>query len=366
MQKFNKSYLSECGLHFFSPGIESNEIDQTTLNRILETLPKEINSNQDANEYNRLAKLLAKENKQGFKIALQELKDIQREKGAYQKIKKETSSIPADTKVGKLGSIFSLIAGSLAILAAPGAPTKESTVARDDYLYEKQLLKREEAIEDKLKQFRKSIPFIHPLWYARTAEEQSSIDKDLPENVTNLLSIVYAGKHYPPRNHKLRSTSWYFGISHSGMYVAISNWYDFRVFESKDEMADAIRFWRAQDIPLAQIRNNHDSNYKIDKDYLMSIVTGESNSRTILKLKSTQKKENRLLTFYSSAEGFIWSERTEGIYNTFSKPRYQISKNPPLFFSSISRYLSKKKQYVFCTESDAELYKILCKRINIT
>ena len=366
MKKYNKSYLSECGLHFISPGIESNEIEEATLHTILSKLPKVIETTEDAREYNRVAKQLSIENKQGFKIALQELKDIQREKDAYFKIKKETQAIPAPKHKG-IRSVFSLISSSLSLLAAsPTKREKEGYVMRDEFLYEKQLERREEDVEQRLKQCRLSQPFIHPLWYARTPEEQADIDHDLPENVTNLLSVIYAGKHYPPRNHKLRSTTWYFGLSHAGIYVAISNWFDFRVYESKDEMANAIRFWRAQDISLEQIRSNHDPNYKLSVDHLMNIITGESDSRTLLKLKSTLKEENRLLTFYSSSHGYIWSERTEGVYSKFSRPRYQVSKSPPLFFSSISRYLSKKKQYVFCTETDAQMYKLLCKRINIT
>lgn len=353
MEKINQSYLSDCGLHFFSPGTDAEKIDEATIPSVLSWLPSKVSGTAEAVEYNMQAHQYCEHNKQQFKLTLQELKDVLREIEIQQKL--------LTTLTPQKSALTKFIAGLGFVLSSP----EDQKLAADTYEYIKKLTYKQTDLEDKLAQLRKALPYIHPLWYARTPTQQAEIEQNLPINVSNLLKTIYVAKKFVPRSGKLRTVTWYFGVSHSDVYIAVSDWYDFRIYHSREELADAVRFWKGTDLPLNSIKAEHDGDYKILQDYLMQILSGDSKSKTILRLRDPDQSSKRLLTYYGSELGFIWSERTEGAYNTFTRPRYQICKSSAHFFASISRYLGKWKKYEFCTPQDLEVYSRICPRINI-
>ncbi len=353
MYKLGPNYLSLDGNHLFTSTASDELISEQMLKEIQDWLPATVDTHEEALEYNRRSQEFSDYMKRSFKITMQQISSIKAEIAFAKNNQPPLALAPSPLNIGSL------------VGAVLGKRSKHPGVARGDDGINAALAARLEDAESRARLFRERCPMIQPFWYARSKNKQIELDHDLPDNVMNLLTKVLHIKRYLPKNKRGRVTDWYFGISHAGLYVAISNWLDFRVFESLDELNKAQAFWRgASEIPYSHVQHMHNPAYSTRTDYLLTVLSGESKSQRLFSLYDTASSKRRL-NFYGSAHGFIWSERTEGTYQSFSRSRYQICKAPSHFFATLSRYISSKKQYEFCEPNDFELYTDLCRRINV-
>ncbi len=353
MYKLGPNYLSLDGKHFFTSTSSDEVISKPMLDELQSWLPATVDSHEEALTYNQRCEEFPDYMKRSFKISMQQISSIKAEIAfAKNNNQPQIALAPSPLNIGALvGAVF-------------GKRSKPDESAVEDNDINKALTARLEAAEDRSRLFRERCPMVQPFWYARSEDKQLELNHDLPENVMNLLKQVLHIKRYMPQNKRGRVTDWYFGISHAGLYVAISNWLDFRVFESLEELNKAQAFWRgATEIQYSHVQHMHNPNYQTRTDYLLTVLSGESKSQKLFSLYDTASSKRRL-NFYGSAHGFIWSERTEGTYQSFSRSRYQICREPSHFFATLSRYISSKKKYEFCTPDDFELYTDLCPRIN--
>lgn len=355
-----KLIISTCGTQVISPNELSEHISPQQIKAVTERLPSNVEDVEQALLYNSEVEAFADQQKRQFKVAMQELRGIQ----AEQQNQQERLIKPEFKPVKPLKSLGAAVSAALIGLKRKEPKVEDEPVSAD---YLKLLRDREIAVQKKLTELREPVPFIHPFWYARTAVQQLELDSSLPSNAVDLLKTVYAAKVFLPKNKRARTTTWYFGISHSGLFMAVSNWYDFRIYESKYCLGKAINYWKGgEELHEDDIERIHNPSEDINDDLIIKVLTDESQSMPLFTLTQGETQEQRRITFYGSALGFLWSERVEGNVNSFNKSRYQICKTPPLFFASVSRYLSERKMYDFQSELDERTYTALCKRINVS
>lgn len=350
--------ISTNGTHVISPSGDRQHISSNVISSVHEFLPSDVQTVEQALLYNAQVEDYAEHRKRHLKLAMQELRSIQEEQNLQQETLIKSSFEPVKP-------LKSLVGAAISALKPKPKATEASREEQANYL--KLLRDREIKVQQKLSALRDPVPFIHPFWYARNAEQQMRIDFGLPTNAVDLLKIVYAARIFTPANKRARTTTWYFGISHSGLYMAVSNWYDFRIYESKYCLGKAINYWKGgEELHEDDIERIHNPKAGTDDELLLKVLSNESDSKPLFTLLQEEGKQNRRITFHGSALGFIWSERVEGNIESFNKSRYQICKSPPLFFASVSRYLSTRKSYDFMSELDYRTYTAICKRINVS